>query len=319
MNKWFWRRLRTSVLLLLGVTVLNFSIVALAPGSPIDYLTGPRATQEFLEGRRQALGLDKPVAERYVVWVGRLLRGDMGRSFQGGAPVSGLIGRAMKASLLLMGVGLAVGAALALPLEIWSARRLGGAVDRVTYWLVMVGLGWPNFLLALILLWAFTLKLGWLPSGGTHDLSGAGGLADRLRHLALPATVIAFGVLARLLRYVRSLTAQAIGSPYMASARARGLSERRRLWRHCLPNVTVPLLTLLGLEIPSLVGGAAITEKIFQWPGMGTLLMNAIGRRDYPVILGVNLVVACCVVLTNWAVDVLTHWVDRDGSEEEPR
>lgn len=310
----FLRRLRTTVLLLAGVCVLNFAIVLAAPGSPLDYLTGPQTTEHFLQARAERLGLNQSPARRWLVWMKGLAHGDLGTSYQGGS-VNGYIGKALRHSVLLMGCALLLGTVLAFPVGISAARRPGGLWDKTVGALALAGLGWPSFLLSLGVIWLFALKLGWLPAGGMGTPGMSDGI-DRLRHMVLPVCVLAFGVFARLVRYLRSLTAEVSASSYMEAARAKGLSPRRALWRHALPNIALPMLNLLGLELPGLVGGAAVTERIFQWPGMGTLLLNAVGRRDYPVILGVNLTVAVTVVLVNWAVDTLGDLADPlSGSE----
>ena len=293
------KSLCAALFLLFGVTVLNFGLIHLAPGDPLDALAGPKATEHFLNQRAEALGLNDPLPLRYCRWLSNLLKGDLGSSYRDMTPVAPQIGQALKNSLRLMGPSLLVAASLALGTGWFCATHPKARRTKALKALTLLALGWPSFLLSLIFLWLFALKLRLLPPSG----------AETWRHALLPGLVLAIGTWGRLSRYCQAFFDQVLEGEPLFFSKARGAS-RAMLFCQSLQALAAPLVTLISLETPLLIGGAVITERIFRWPGMGTLLVHAVARRDYPVILGVYMVVALCVVGVNTLVDLLRPFLD---------
>ena len=322
MTRYVLRRLALAVPTLFGILIVVFLLVHLAPGSPVSGGpdAGRRLTGRAAEEMRRQYGLDRPLAERFGLWVSRVARLDMGESFVDRRPVGERIREALPYSLLLNGVALALALGIAIPLGVAAGGRPEGAFDRVSSAALFAMYCMPSFWVALLLQTLFAVKLRWLPLFGVASdtaPAGAGGALDRLAHLALPATCLAYGTLAFVARLVRSGVVEASSGTYVLAARARGVSRRRALWAHALPNALLPVVTLLGLLLPAVLSGSVIIEKIFAWPGLGRLYFDSILSRDYPVILGMSLLSAAATLAATLASDVAAAAADprvRDGT-----
>ena len=298
------------------VATLTFFLIHLAPGDPFAALVEQSGAAAHAEERAR-FGLDRPVHVQYLQYVRNVARGDLGRSFREGAtPVRTLIATALPRTLLLMAVGLGVSFALGVLLGAVQAAWRGGWTDRASRAVTLLGYSMPEFWLALLLLLLFAQHLRWLPTGGLGDplareLYGDGGwLLDRLRHLVLPALTLVLLSTAIIARHQRSALLAVLPEDYVRTAVAKGLSRRQAVLRHALRNALLPIVTLVGLAFPALLGGTVVIERVFNWPGMGLLVYDAIGGRDYFVLVGCVLVSAVMVVLGGLLADLLSAWID---------
>ena len=313
------RRLVLALPLLVGITFISFAVIHLAPGEPVDVTGGTMNTKSSAQARqllREMYGLDQPIAVQYWNWLGRIARLDFGRSFApDGRPVLHKIGERLPVTLMLNIVELLIIVALAIPIGMASATRQYSVFDKVTTIFVFVGFATPDFWLALLLMILFGVELGWLPISGLRSLnweymSGWRQHWDFVSHLVLPILVATFGGLAGFSRYMRQSMLEVIRQDYIQSARAKGLSERVVIGKHALRNAMLPLVTILGLSLPGLIGGSVIVESIFAIPGMGQLMVQAVFERDYPVIMGNLVVVAVLTLVANLLADVAYGLVD---------
>lgn len=309
MFKYIVKRILIAIPVLIGITIIDYAIMCLA-GSPLEMLQGPRVSEEALANKAIQLGLDKPFYIQYLVWIGQLLQGNLGTSLKSYQPVANMIGSHIGPTLLLMGTSLIVGLAIAVPAGIFSAIHQYKKRDYLVVTLSFVGLSIPGFFLALMLIYLFTVKLGWLPSSGMTTLGTDGGFWDVVKHMIMPVIVLAVSVAGSNIRYVRSSMLEILQSDYLRTAKAKGIGRRRVINKHALRNALIPIITVIGMQIPTLFGGSIIVEKIFSWPGLGLMAMNAILGRDYPVIMGVCLLTAVVVLAANLITDILYALVD---------
>ena len=279
-------------------------------GSPLEMLQGPRVSEAAVEAKAIALGLDKPFYIQYFVWLGQLLQGNMGYSIKSFQSVSGMIGSHLGPTLLLMGVSLLTGLLIAIPAGIYSAVHQYSAGDYGLVTFSFLGSSIPGFFLSLLLVFVFTVKLGWLPSSGMSTLGTAGSFGDVARQMVMPVTVLAISIAGRNIRYIRSAMLEILQQDYLRTARAKGIGRFLVINKHALRNAMVPIVTVIGMEIPVLFGGAVIVEQVFSWPGLGLMTMSAISGRDYPVIMGVCLLSAVVVLAANLITDILYALVD---------
>jgi peptide/nickel transport system permease protein len=307
--RYILQRLLLLIPLLLGISVITFAMVHLAPGDPLTTQFGlnPRGLdQQTIERLREQLGLNDPLAVQYARYLGNLLHGDMGKSLTTRMPVAREVLARFPATLQLTIASMAVVLLTALPLGILSAVKHGSPLDSVCRMWALLGVSMPSFWLGIMLMLLFALELGWLPSSGR----GEGSVVDALKSLVLPALTLGTGLTGLVTRITRSSMLEVLSQDYIRTAQAKGLTPGLVLVQHGLRNALIPVLTLLGLQFASLLGGAVIVETVFAWPGMGRLVVNAIWRRDYPVIVGTVLVSSVAFVLTNLVVDVLYTVVD---------
>jgi peptide/nickel transport system permease protein len=313
------RRLVLALPLLLGITFITFAVIHLAPGEPVDLQAGEMGTKSSAQARqllREMYGLDKPLAVQYWNWLGRLVRLDFGRSFApDGRPVLQKIGERLPVTLLLNIVELLVIVALSVPIGMYSATRQYSTFDKITTVFVFVGFATPDFWLALLLMILFGIELGWLPISGLRSLNWEyltfwRQQWDFLSHLILPILVATFGGLAGFSRYMRQSMLEVVRQDYIQSARAKGLAEGVVIGKHALRNALLPLVTILGLSLPGLIGGSVIVESIFAIPGMGQLMVQAVFERDYPVIMGNLVIVASLTLVANLVADLAYGLVD---------
>ena len=296
MGRYFRRRLLTAIPVFFGITFLVFVLLSLSPADVTDLGEGASggAQQAALE---EALGLDKPLPVRYLAWLGGLLRGELGQSYLSGRPVAGMLAQRVGPSLLLTGTGVLLAILLALPLGILAAWRPRSGWDRAASALSLVSFGVPGFFLCLVGVLLFSVLLGWLPSQGMYEYGVFTGVGDVLRHLALPAGVVCVSGLGELVKQTRSACLESLGEDYILTARAKGLGERAVMVRHAFRGALTPVLTTVLGHIPHIIGGSVVVEQVFGWPGMGSLLFWGIENRDYPVVMGVTVVIALAVLL----------------------
>ncbi len=310
MTGYVLRRLLQLPLVLLGISLVVFLILALLPGDPALAILGPYATPESLAALRGELGLDEPLWRRFVLWLGRVLQGDLGRSVSLERPVVDEIGERLGPSLLLAGTALVLAVALGLAAGLAAAVREGRWPDRLITLLVLLGLSTPQFWLGLLLILAFAVHLGWLPVSGMLPVFGPAGALEVARHLVLPAASLAVVVAGVLARLTRAAMLEELSQDYVRMARARGLPERAVILRHALRNALPRLVPVIGLQTGFLLGGAVYIETVFQWPGLGRMLVDAILSRDLLLVQGGVLVMASAYVLVNLAADVVQHVLD---------
>lgn len=302
------KRLLTSAIVLLGVLVVTFAIVQLVPGDPVRLALGTRYTQEAYDALRAASGLDRPLLEQFLGYVGGALTGDLGVSFRNGQPVTLLLLERLPATLSLAGAGIVVALLIAVPAGIWSALREGRLSDAIVRLSSQFGVSIPDFWLGLLLIGLFSTILGWLPP------SGYAALADDplqwLRRVALPAVTVGLVAGAIMTRYIRSAVLEVASAGYVRTARSKGLAPAVVVRRHIVRGALVPVLTIAGIQLATILGGVIVVEVVFAWPGLGRLVYDSVSSRDYPMIQGSVLLIAAMFLLVNLIVDVLYAVVD---------
>ncbi len=301
--------------LLIGITFMSFTIMRLAPGDPTSMVLDPHTTEADKAIMRKNLGLDQPIWKQYVIWVKEIGKGNLGYSFVSGQPVTRLIAERIPATLLLSVATLFFTTLIALPLGLISGAFEGKWTDHIITILSFIGMAIPTFWLGLLLLLVFAMKLDFFPTSGLLDPllvdeSIWMKAADIAKHLILPLATLVIGSLAGMIRYQRFGIISILQQDYIKAARARGFSFNRVLFKHAFKNAALPLITLLGLELPSLVSGTFVIEYIFSWPGMGQLGVNSVFSRDYPVIMGILLLTSCLMIFGNFFADIAYKWVD---------
>lgn len=303
--------------LVLGITIITFVVIHLAPGTPTDIQTqmNPKVSAEAREKLKRIYGLDKPLHHQYLDWLRRLLLLDFGTSFVDGRSVVDKIADALPITVLLNLLSLLIILVVAVPIGVLSAARQYSLFDKMTTVFVFIGFSIPTFWLALLLMIFFGIRLNWLPISGIKSLYLANPtlinrLIDYARHLVLPVFVSAFGGLAGLSRYTRSNMLEVIRQDYIRTARAKGLSEHAVIYKHALRNALMPVITILGLSVPGLIGGSVIFETIFSIPGMGQLFYGSVMARDYPVIMGILFIGAILTLFGNFLADISYALVD---------
>jgi peptide/nickel transport system permease protein len=308
MTGYILRRVGQAVLVMLGVSVIVFLLVHLVPGDPIRRSLGTRYDPDVYRILYERAGFDRPLAEQYVRWLGSALTGDLGVSFRNGRPVTALVLERLPATALLAGSALLLALAIALPAGIISAVRSGSKLDYGVSAFSQVGVSIPDFWSGIMLILVFSLGLGWLPPSGY--VSPLESPLDFLRYVALPATTIGIISGSILTRFVRSAMLDALHQDYTRTARSKGLAPRTVINRHVLRNALVPIVTVTGLQLATLLGGVVVVEVIFAWPGLGRLALDAVQRRDYPVLQGAVLLFSLTFLLVNLLVDLLYAWLD---------
>jgi peptide/nickel transport system permease protein len=304
------RRFLIAIPVLFGVTVFTFFIINLAPGNPVDVFVNPTATAAQIALQKQQLGLNDPIWVQYLRWLQHLIQGNFGFSYSTREPVTQIIAVRVGPTLLLMGTALIIAYIIAIPIGIISATRQYSWVDYLTTTFSFLGVSIPHFFLGLGAIYVFSIVLGWLPTGGMNVLGGTGGAMDTINHLVLPALVLGTGIAGNMVRYVRSSMLDILDQDYLRTARSKGLREFVVTNKHALRNALIPIITIIGMDIPLLIGGAVVTEQVFQWPGLGQLTIQSIGSRDYSTLMALNFMAAIAVLLSNIITDVLYSFAD---------
>jgi peptide/nickel transport system permease protein len=302
------RRVGQAVIVMVGVSIIVFLLVHLVPGDPIRRSLGTRFDQDVYDALYRRAGFDRPLVEQYFRWVGNALQGDLGVSFRSGRPVTALVAERLPATAFLAGSALLLALVIALPAGIISAVRSGSALDRVVSAVSQVGVSIPDFWSGIMLILVFSLTLGWLPPSGY--VSPLNDLGEFLRRITLPAITVGIVSGSILTRFVRSAMLDALNQDYTRTARAKGLRQRTVINRHVLKNALVPIVTVTGLQLAFLLGGVVVVEVIFAWPGLGRLALDAVERRDYPVLQGAVLLFSLTFLVVNLIVDLLYAYLD---------
>ncbi|MFP5331389.1 MAG: ABC transporter permease [Acidimicrobiia bacterium] len=307
------RRLLVAIPVLFGILAMAFVMTRLLPGDPLLMTMSIEefsASDEYLEQRREALGLDKPLPVQYVAWVGEVFQGNLGTSFHRRVPVTELIMQRIGPTVKLTGTGVLIALAIGVPIGVFAALKQNTRFDYTSATGSMIAISIPNFFLGLMAIFVFALRLKWFPTGGLRTLGGEPSLVDSLRHLAMPAAVLSAVLIGPYVRYTRQSMLDVLRQDYINTATAKGVPRPAILAFHGLRNALIPLTTVVAIQIPGLLAGTVIIETIFSWPGMGQLVLEGITRRDYPIIIGVVLVSAILVMLFNFLADILAAVLD---------
>ena len=310
MGGYILKRLVSAIPVLLGITIIVFLIMSLIPGDPATAILGSYATPENVEKLNQDLGLDKPMVQRYGIWLGNMLTGDFGRSYSLNRPVLDEILERFNATLILAGTSFVLCSVLGILAGVISAARQYGLADKAITFVVLIGISVPSFFLGMMMILLFAVKLRWLPVSGMYAIYGGGDLPDLLNHLIMPAlalATVATGVIARL---SRSAMLEVLRQDYIRTARAKGVPERRVIMGHALRAAMVSIIPVLGIQAGFVLSGAIYIEIVFQWAGVGRMLVDAILKRDLLLVQGGVVFVAACYVLFNIAVDVAQSLLD---------
>mgnify|MGYP000892094031 CR=1 FL=1 len=306
------RRLLISIPILFGITVIIFFIASKMPGDAVLAMISNETPQaeDLIKLRRGQLGLDLPIYEQYGKWMGQLLQGKLGYSFQSGESVNDIIATRLPATLQLMSVALVVAIVLGVTLGVISALKQYTWVDYTFTFLGFAGISIPEFFLGMVLVYGFSLELGLFPTSGMVTAGAPYSVLDNLHHIVLPAFALAISRTATFMRYTRASVLEVMNNDYVRTARAKGLNRFRVTTRHILRNAMIPVVTVIGLSLPVLFGGSVIIEMIFQWPGIGLMFINAVTGRDSPVIMGYVLMSATIVLASNLLTDIAYGWLD---------
>ena len=310
MSHYILRRVLALIPVLLGLTVIVFAIMALIPGDPATAILGSFATPENVEKLNRDLGLDRPFIQRYFIWLGNLLQGDLGRSYSLNRPVLDEVLERFSATLILSGAALVLCTIWGILIGIWTAARQFGWTDKILTFVVLIGISIPSFWLGLLLILLFSVKLRWLPASGMYAIYGGGDFLDLLTHLLLPAltlSVVATGVIARL---TRSAMLEVLRLDFIRTARAKGVTERSVIYRHAFKAALVSIIPVIGVQAGFVLGGAVYIEAVFQWPGIGRMLVQAISTRDILLVQGGVIIVATSYILFNLLADLAQAWLD---------
>lgn len=300
------RRVLINVPILLMVTVIIFALINLAPGNVVDFYVNEEIgiTRADLAHVEERFGLNEPMPVRYVKWLWATVRGDLGFRFKNGDVVAEVLAIRLRRTVLLMGVSLLIGAVVGITLGVFIGLRQYSLWDFLLTGLSFVGISMPAFVAGIFGLYLFSVQLGWFPSGGMQTVGQKATFLDAVHHLILPAGTLAIFNLATYMRFTRFSMLEVKAEDYIRTARAKGLAEGAITWRHVFRNALLPVVTIIGLSIPQLVAGALFTETIYSWPGMGSLFVDAVASRDYPMVMGIMLVTAIVVLAANLATDL---------------
>lgn len=309
MKKYILKRLLELIPVLILVSLFSFFIIQASPGDPIDNYVRPGMTEEQIEDIKEEYELNGTLAQQYFRWMSHIMRGDLGTSIHQNRPVVDIIAERLPATLMLMGTALVFSLIVAIPLGLWAGLRKNKRSDNIISLISYLGISIPPFWLAMIGIILFSLKLHLLPSGGVHTVN-VNTAADLLWHMILPAFVLSLNNMAIFTRYIRSNTISHLEEDYVQTAMAKGTGKRKILFRHVLKNCLLPIITLAGINIAGLVCGSFVVETIFSWPGIGRLAMDAVGNRDFPLIMGYTMFSCIILILGNLIADVLYAVVD---------
>lgn len=304
------RRVLRAFIILFGITIVDYSIMS-RTGSPLDLVWGARVSKEAIDRKAEMLGLNKPVIQQYLEWLWQLLHGNFGVSMRSYQPVSSLIGQYIGSTLLLTSTALLFSLLVSVPLGVYAALRHNSWVDKAIVTFSYVFGSVPGFFLSLVLIAVFAVRLGWFPTSGISNMGSASWSAgDVIHHMVLPVIVLSNWLIGADTRYVRSAMLETLHGPFLKTFRALGVSNVRIVLSHALRNALLPIITVVGMQIPMLLGGSIVVEQIFNWPGLGLMTMSAILDRDYPVIMAMCLISAIMVLISNLIADVLYAVVD---------
>ena len=310
-TKYILKRVLIAIPTFFGITVIASLTSSMAPGSPLYMLLAdPRMTAEEIARREVALGLDKPVIVQYFTWLGQFLQGNLGFSYRTGRQVFTMISERLGPTLLLTCSSMMLSILVAVPLGILAAKRPYSAWDYTASGLSFLTAATPHFFVGLIFIYLFVVQWNILPMGGMYDTTGVRTYAMLARHMIMPTVVLSFQQMGSWIRFTRSSMLEVLSEDYIRTAKSKGLRWNTVVYRHGLRNALIPVVTEIGMSIPTLVGGAVVTEQIFNWPGIGSLMVQSINARDYPVIMGITVMVAAVVLIGNLVVDLAYGLLD---------
>ena len=311
MFRYILKRLLYAIPVFLGITFVIYTLINLAPGGPLSVLAASgEMSLSDLEALKISMGLDKPIVIRYFIWLGDLLHGDFGISYRTSQEVSLMISQRIMPSLMLTGTGILAAMLVGVPLGIISAYKPNSVWDHISTFISFIGASVPNFFLSLLLIYVLAVKLKWFPTSGMQSSGMSGNLLDLLHHLALPAFVCGIQPIGNYIKQTRSSVLEVLNEEYIKTARSKGLTNVVIVLKHAFRNALIPLVTTISLSIPFLIGGAVVTEQIFAWPGIGSLMITAITSRDYPVIMGVAVLICGVVLVANLILDLIYAALD---------
>ncbi|MDY3014793.1 MAG: ABC transporter permease [Evtepia sp.] len=311
MGNYTVKRLLGAIPVFFGITLLVFFMMNMAPATIADAAGAGEASSAAMRAALEAdLGLDKPIVVRYVLWLKEVLTGDLGLSYRTGQPVLDMIAQRVAPSLLLTGTGVGLAVLLGVPLGVMAAWKPKTVWGRLAGGLTLFSFSAPGFFLCLVGIFVFSVVLGWLPAAGMYTAGHSGSGGDLLRHLILPASVVCLGSLGNLIRQTTFACREVLSEDYIRTARAKGLSEGAVVWKHGFRTALIPVLTTILNHIPHVIGGSMVVERIFGWPGMGSLFFTSVNSRDYPVIMGLTVVIALAVLLTGILMDLVYRLAD---------
>lgn len=311
MFRYILKRLLYAIPVFLGITFVIYTLINLAPGGPLSVLAASgEMSLSDLEALKISMGLDKPIVIRYFIWLGDLLHGDFGISYRTSQEVSLMISQRIMPSLMLTGTGILAAMLVGVPLGIISAYKPNSVWDHISTFISFIGASVPNFFLSLLLIYVLAVKLKWFPTSGMQSSGMSGNLLDLLHHLALPAFVCGIQPIGNYIKQTRSSVLEVLNKEYIKTARSKGLTNVVIVLKHAFRNALIPIVTTISLSIPFLIGGAVVTEQIFAWPGIGSLMITAITSRDYPVIMGVAVLICGVVLVANLILDLIYAALD---------
>ena len=311
MFRYILKRLLYAIPVFLGITFVIYTLINLAPGGPLSVLAASgEMSLSDLEALKISMGLDKPIVIRYFIWLGDLLHGDFGISYRTSQEVSLMISQRIMPSLMLTGTGILAAMLVGVPLGIISAYKPNSVWDHISTFISFIGASVPNFFLSLLLIYVLAVKLKWFPTSGMQSSGMSGNLLDLLHHLALPAFVCGIQPIGNFIKQTRSSVLEVLNEEYIKTARSKGLTNVVIVLKHAFRNALIPIVTTISLSIPFLIGGAVVTEQIFAWPGIGSLMITAITSRDYPVIMGVAVLICGVVLVANLILDLIYAALD---------
>ena len=311
MFRYILKRLLYAIPVFLGITFVIYTLINLAPGGPLSVLAASgEMSLSDLEALKISMGLDKPIVIRYFIWLGDLLHGDFGISYRTSQEVSLMISQRIMPSLMLTGTGILAAMLVGVPLGIISAYKPNSVWDHISTFISFIGASVPNFFLSLLLIYVLAVKLKWFPTSGMQSSGMSGNLLDLLHHLALPAFVCGIQPIGNYIKQTRSSVLEVLNEEYIKTASSKGLTNVVIVLKHAFRNELIPIVTTISLSIPFLIGGAVVTEQIFAWPGIGSLMITAITSRDYPVIMGVAVLICGVVLVANLILDLIYAALD---------
>ncbi|HWI53994.1 MAG TPA: ABC transporter permease [Symbiobacteriaceae bacterium] len=310
MSEYLIRRLLQSVLVLFLISLVSFGLIHAAPGGPATIYVKPNQSPEIAKVQLHNMGLDRPIHIQYWSWLSKMAQGDFGITFKAGRPVGDIVWPALKNTLILMTTAWVLQMLIAIPWGIYNSTKQYGFSDNLAAVIGYAGMAMPTFWFAILMQELFSLKLNLLPLSNMYAMNKQGQILDLLYHMVLPISVLVIIGLASYTRYARASMLEVLGQDYVRTARAKGVSEQKVVFKHALRNALIPIVTILGLDLPGIVAGAALTETVFNWPGMGRLFVDMAYAREYSVIMAVTMIVAVFVIIGNLVADILYAVVD---------
>lgn len=311
MVKYTLKRIIMAIPIFLAITAIVYVLISIAPGSPLDILaSSAKLSKTEYEALKESLGLDKPILVRYGEWLLAFLKGDWGNSYSSKEAVLAIISQRIRPSLTLTLSGMVLAILIGIPLGILAGCRPYALPDNIASVVAFIGTAIPSFFLSLSVIYVFAVQLGWFPTKGMYDAAGDQGIADLVRHLTLPAFMVAIQLVGGFIKQTRNGLMEVLNEEYIKTARSKGISDTAVIVKHGFRNTLAPIITQITLSVPYMIGGAVVTEQIFSWPGIGSLMVSSISNRDYPVVMGITVMIAVVVLISNLVSDLVYALLD---------